>query len=329
MAAGGDEPRPAASRPGGGGGDAFSLEGVAAGGKRAMAAALAAIERRPGDPTVVALLDRAVAAPKAHVVGITGPPGVGKSSLIDALIRRWRAAGRTVGIVAVDPSSRRSGGALLGDRTRMATDPLDPGVYVRSLASRGRLGGLADLAYPVAVLMRAVYDRVIVESVGVGQSEAEITGIADTVLLCVQPGSGDSLQFMKAGIMEIPDIIAVTKADFGAAALRAEAELKAALSLATAGEWPVAVTRLSSQTGEGLDGLDAALADHLAFLAGSGRLDAARRAQAGAWVDEAIREAAGRQGLQAAQALIEREAGRSGPFETARTVLARLTVSTL
>ena len=151
------------------------------------------------------------------MIGLTGPPGVGKSTLVSALVRAWRARGRTVGVIAVDPSSRRTGGALLGDRTRIDVDPDDQGVFVRSLAARDRLGGLADLAAAAMVLMRALYDVVLVETVGVGQSETEIAEIADTVVFAVQPGSGDSLQFMKAGIVEIPDIALVTKADLGAA----------------------------------------------------------------------------------------------------------------
>jgi LAO/AO transport system kinase len=189
------------------------LDGLRAGGKRALAAALARLEQAADDPEIAALVDAAYIAPRAQVIGFTGPPGVGKSSLIDGLMRKWRAAGLSVGVIAVDPSSRRTGGALLGDRIRMRTDPEDQGAFVRSLASRGKLGGLAELAFPAVVLMRAIFDRVIVETVGVGQSEADISTVADMVVLCVQPGSGDSLQFMKAGIMEIPDIAVVTKAD--------------------------------------------------------------------------------------------------------------------
>ena len=186
--------------------------------------------------------------------GFTGPPGVGKSTLIDGLLKGWRAGGVTVGVVAVDPSSRRTRGALLGDRIRMRTDPQDQGVFVRSLATRGRLGGLAELAFPAIILMRAIYDRVVVETVGVGQSEADISTVADTVVLCVQPGSGDSLQFMKAGIMEIPDIAVVTKADMGPPARRALADLKGALGLASGGDVPCLM--LSAAKGEGLDALD-------------------------------------------------------------------------
>ena len=149
------------------------------------------------------------------MIGLTGPPGVGKSTLVSAFVRAWRERGRTVGVIAVDPSSRRTRGALLGDRTRIDVDPDDQGVFVRSMAARDRLGGLADLCAAAMVLMRALYDVVLIETVGVGQSETEIAEIADTVVFAVQPGSGDSLQFMKAGIVEIPDIALVTKADLG------------------------------------------------------------------------------------------------------------------
>ena len=172
---------------------------------------------------------------------LTGPPGVGKSTLASALVAACARGGETVGVIAVDPSSRRSGGALLGDRARIATDPeTTRASFVRSMAARDRLGGLADLTLAAMVLMRALYDRVLVETVGVGQSETEVAGVADTVVFCVQPGSGDSLQFMKAGIVEIPDLVVVTKADLGAAAERARADVAGALSLATAGDdWPV------------------------------------------------------------------------------------------
>ena len=176
--------------------------------------------------------------------------------------------GRTVGVIAVDPSSRRTRGALLGDRTRIDVDPEDQGVFVRSLAARDRLGGLADLAAAAMVLMRAVYDVVLVETVGVGQSETEIAEIADTVVFAVQPGSGDSLQFMKAGIVEIPDIALVTKADLGAIAERAKRDLEGALGIALGkGGWLPPVLLVSATTGQGVDAALDAVARHQAFLA--------------------------------------------------------------
>ncbi len=272
---------------------------LATGAKPAMAAALAAIERDPNDPDVVALLDMAWAAPKGHVIGLTGPPGVGKSTLTGALIRAWRGEGRTVGVIAVDPSSKRTGGALLGDRTRLANDAEDGGIFVRSMAARDRLGGLASLTFAAMVLMRAVYDIVLVETVGVGQSETDVVTVADTVVFCIQPGSGDSLQFMKAGIMEVPHIIVVTKADMGQAAIRARADVKGALSLNSAGDgWDVPVLLASASSGAGMDTLLAALAARRSWLGEGGRLADSRRSQDRHWLEETLRDRFGREGLK-------------------------------
>ena len=283
-----------------------SLEALARGGKPAMARALAVLERAPGEAATLALLDRAYAAPRAQVIGVTGPPGVGKSTLLGRLIARFRAADRSIGVIAVDPSSRRSGGALLGDRVRLVTDPDDECVFVRSMAARDRLGGLADGTVAAMVVMRAVYDVVLIETVGVGQSETDVAGAADTVVFCVQPASGDSLQFMKAGIVEIPHIAVVTKADLGAAAKRAVADLKGALSLgADSGPdtWPVSVLAISATGGQGLDDLAAALAARAAWLDEAGRLSAQRRDQAEVWLREAVRDRFGRDGLRRAGAM--------------------------
>jgi LAO/AO transport system kinase len=274
------------------------LSSVAAGGKPALAAALAQLERAPEDGASLALLDAAYAAAKAQVVGITGPPGVGKSTLTGALIARWRRERRTVGVIAVDPSSRTSGGALLGDRTRLRTDPGDSGVFVRSMAARDRLGGLAALTVSAMVLMRALFDIVLIETVGVGQSETDVAGAADTVVLCVQPGSGDSLQFMKAGIVEIPHVVVVTKSDLGDAAERAKGDAIAVLGLAErpAGGWEVPVLTLSALRAEGVEALASALEQHWRWL--GGRLIEARAAQAQHWLIEGVREAWGREGLR-------------------------------
>jgi LAO/AO transport system kinase len=275
------------------------FETLATGAKPAMAAALAAIERDAGAPAVIDLLDKAWAAPRAHVIGLTGPPGVGKSTLTGALIRAWRGEGRTVGVIAVDPSSKRTGGALLGDRTRLSTDPEDQGIFVRSMAARDRLGGLASLTFAAMVLMRAVYDVVLVETVGVGQSETDVVTVADTVVFCIQPGSGDSLQFMKAGIMEVPHVIVVTKADMGQAAIRARADVKGALSLGSAGGgWDVPVLLASASTGAGLDKLQQALAARWSWLGVDGRLAESRRLQDRHWLQETLRDRFGREGLK-------------------------------
>jgi LAO/AO transport system kinase len=165
-----------------------------------------------------------------HLIGVTGPPGAGKSTLLSALVAHWRAQDRTVAVLAIDPSSRRSGGSLLGDRARICTDPGDPGVLIRSTAAGERLGGLAPATALAAHALAAAFDVVVIETVGVGQAETDVAEIVDTVLVVVQPGSGDVLQFLKAGIMETPDVLAVTKADLGELAARTRRELSAALS---------------------------------------------------------------------------------------------------
>src|ERR671932_2578024 len=185
-----------------------------------------------------------------HVVGVTGPPGAGKSTLLGELVRSWRSGGRTVAALAVDPSSMRSGGALLGDRARIPYDPSDAGVFIRSTAAGGRLGGLAPATRAAAAALAAAFDVVVVETVGVGQSETDVAEVADTVAVVVQPGSGDALQFLKAGIMEIPDVLVVTKADLGDIALRAQRDLRAALRSLGSRDTPVVpVSSLPPPTG--------------------------------------------------------------------------------
>jgi LAO/AO transport system kinase len=275
----------------------MTLEALRQGGKRALATALAGLERDPGSDMAQRLLDEAWRFPKAHVVGVTGPPGVGKSSLCATLVAAWRKDGKTVGVIAVDPSSKASGGALLGDRVRIVHDSADDGSFVRSMAARDRLGGLADQTLAAMVVMRALFDRVLIETVGVGQSETDVAGVADTVVFCVQPGSGDSLQFMKAGIVEIPHLIVVTKADLGASAERARTDVAGALSLATAADWPLKTLAVSSRNGAGIDALMAALDSHRKHLAQDGRLAVARHRQSEGWLREALRERFGTRGL--------------------------------
>lgn len=273
------------------------LATLRAGGKRALSRALALIETRRGAADLARLLDDAAAGARAHVLGLTGPPGVGKSTLTNALVRDWREAGESVGVVAVDPSSRVSGGALLGDRARIATDPNDRDVFIRSMAARDRLGGLSDDTVAAVVLMRALFAHVLVESVGIGQSEADISFVADTVVLCIQPGSGDSLQFMKAGVMELPDIVVVTKADAGPLARRAASEVEGALGLfARSDTWVPPVLLVSATQGTGLDALREALAAHRTHL-GTAGLAARRQRQAQAWVEGAIRARFGNEGV--------------------------------
>jgi LAO/AO transport system kinase len=298
-----------------------TLEELRAGEKRALARALAAIETQADSESLAGLLDQACAAPRAHVLGVTGPPGVGKSTLTSHLIGRARGRGATVGVIAVDPSSRRTGGALLGDRARIATDPADRGIYVRSMAARDRLGGLSDQTIAAMVLMRAIYDCVVVETVGIGQSEADICFVADTLLLCIQPGSGDSLQFMKAGIMELPDIVAITKADLGDPAQRAKADVEGALGLYAAAGRRIPVVLVAAAQSLGLEVLDEAIGQHRDWLAQEQRLARRRAQQESVWVEESIRTRFGSVGLKVARPIMP---CMGGPFSVERTLSREL-----
>ena len=294
------------------------LDAIRAGGKRALGRALTQLETGAGSAEVAAFLDEACRSGAGGVVGLTGPPGVGKSTLTDALIRHYRSRGESVSVLAIDPSSQATGGALLGDRTRLQTDPEDNEIFVRSMAARDRLGGLSDHAIAAIALLRAVTDRVIVESVGIGQSEGDIAQACDTLVLCIQPGSGDSLQFMKAGIMELPDIVAVTKADMGAAARRAASDVEGALSLSRpeSSGWWVPVNEISAPTGLGLEKLVADLDRHADFLGQHGRLKEKRAAQEHYWLQDMIQSRFGSAGVEVAEqggAELERLA-ENGPF---------------
>ncbi len=216
---------------------------------------------------------------QGHIIGVTGPPGAGKLTLLSALLRSWRAHGRTVAMLAVDPSSRRSGGSLLGDRARIDFDPSDPGVLIRSSAAGTQLGGLASATRAAAQTLAAAYDIVVIETVGVGQAETDIADVADTVVVVVQPGGGDVLQFLKSGIMEIPDVLVVTKADLGQVAMRTRRDLTAALrSLGARSTEVIAVSSLPPP--QGVAELLIALDEHRSELDLPARRLRARRASA-------------------------------------------------
>jgi LAO/AO transport system kinase len=235
------------------------------GDRAAAAAALNVIENRAERDATKALLNEVSPAalerePAAHVIGITGPPGAGKSSLLSVLVAEWRQRQRTVAVLAVDPSSKRSGGSLLGDRARIDHDPRDDGVLIRSTAAGGRLGGLAAATREAAEALAPAFDVVVIETVGVGQSETDVEDVCDTVAVVVQPASGDVLQFLKAGIMEVPDLLVITKADLSDAAKRSRRDLTQALAAVGSSEVPVlAVSSVPPPSGIGelADALDA------------------------------------------------------------------------
>jgi LAO/AO transport system kinase len=271
-----------------------------AGDRSAAPAALNAIENRADREAAAALLAEVSPAElgreaPAHLIGVTGPPGAGKSMLLSALVGEWRTRGRTVAVLAVDPSSKRSGGSLLGDRARLDHDPRDDGVLIRSTAAGGRLGGLAAPTREAAEALAAAFDVVVVETVGVGQSETDVEEVCDSVAVVVQPASGDVLQFLKAGIMEVPDVLVVTKADLGDPARRARLDLEQALTALGASEVPV-VTVSSVPPPSGIPELADALDAHRSRIDLSERRLRARRASA-------VREFTAEHGERALRAL--------------------------
>jgi LAO/AO transport system kinase len=250
--------------------------GVRAGDKRALARAITLVEN--SDPLAYEVVrDLYPDTGRAYTIGVTGPPGVGKSSLISALIRHVREQGSTVGVLSVDPSSPFSQGALLGDRIRLADHFLDTDVFIRSMGTRGHLGGLAESTLQAALVLDAAgKDLVFLETVGAGQSEVEVISIADTVLLVLMPGSGDSIQALKAGIMEIPDVIAINKMDHPAAKTMLN-EVRSILALDHESAWKPPIVLTDATRGENVPELWAKIEEHRAHLENDGLLEERRR----------------------------------------------------
>jgi LAO/AO transport system kinase len=256
--------------------DADLAKRLVEGDKRALARGISLVE--DGDPAGWDLVREVYPRTgQASVVGFTGPPGVGKSTLIGALTKAQRDAGRDVAVLSVDPSSPFTQGALLGDRIRLSEHFLDPGVFIRSMASRGALGGLSEATLQAALLMDAAgKDDVFVETVGVGQAEVDIIDHADTIVLVLQPGSGDSIQALKAGVMEIPDVIVVNKADHPLTDTMLR-EIRGVLHLGPKLDWDIPVLTTEAAQGKGVDDLVEALRAHREHLEREGTLSERRR----------------------------------------------------
>jgi len=300
--------------------------------RSAVAIALnAADDARPGKRRaalqMLAQVEAQSAQRGARRIGLTGAPGAGKSTLLGALLRRLQQRGESLGVIAVDPSSPHSGGALLGDRlrARSALGELGGAIFFRSLAARERLGGLAESARAAVLVLGAVFDTVLVETVGVGQSEGEVADLVDTLIYVAQPGAGDLLQTLKAGVLELPDLVVVNKADLGPAAARHQNELQAGLALTEArGGWTIPVLLVSAQDGSGISELLQAADRHRAWLqerdarGASTRLAARRLRGRDRYVQSALLQRYGSYGLEAiggpaqAAALLAQSPGDSG-----------------
>jgi LAO/AO transport system kinase len=309
--------------------NASLAERLLAGDKRALARGISLVE--DDEPDGWALVREVYPhTGRAAVVGFTGAPGAGKSTLMGALIRLARASDRQVGVLSIDPSSPFRGGALLGDRIRLTEHFLDPGVFIRSMATRGALGGLAEAALQAALLMDASgKDDVYLETVGVGQAEVDVIDHADSVVLVLMPGSGDSIQALKAGVMEIPDIIVVNKADHPLTDTMVR-EVRGVLSLAPHEGWRVPIVKTEAVRGEGVEELASRLAEHRSWVESEGLLSERRRRNlrnevlglATVRLRRAL-EASVREDDEVQELLDEVVARRLDPASAARAILAR------
>jgi LAO/AO transport system kinase len=312
-------------------------EGVRTGQRPAVAAALNLLDdqRAASRTQATALMTQLLphySVSTAQMIGITGPPGAGKSSLTAALISHWLEHKQRVGVIAVDPSSPVSGGALLGDRLRMTSEVDNQHVFIRSLSNRGQFGGLSQEVWPMSLVMLCCFDIVIVETVGVGQREVDIASSCDTTCFVAQPGSGDSIQFLKAGILEVPHVVVVNKEDMGAVATRTLAELSGVLSPNHPdGGWTVPVLATSATRRSGIAPLGDTLVAHHQHLLATQRLQVRRREHQARWLLRCIEDEYGKKGvlqLGGAPAFIkEFSAHSANPLEQYSACLQRLSIT--
>ncbi len=306
-------------------------EQLLSGNKRALSRAISLLER--DDPLAARIM--AEVHPQSgsgYVIGITGPPGAGKSTLVAQLTREYRRQGRCVGILAVDPSSPFSGGALLGDRIRMEGHYLDAGVFIRSMSTRGAHGGVPRIVKGVVRLLEASgKDVTMVETVGVGQTELDVMGVADTVVVALVPEAGDAVQTLKAGLMEIADVFVVNKSD-RPGAQQMTANVRSLLTLSPAGHgWMPPVVETQAVKGVGIDELAQAIQQHRQHLAESGELEERRRKRRSSELTEALRDRVARRverqitGSAALKAMVERvESGELEPYSASLQLLDEL-----
>jgi len=275
---------------------------------------------------VIEKLDKFFNSPKAHVVGITGPPGVGKSSMINKLLGILRNKNLSVGVLAVDPSSKESGGALLGDRARFEINPNDHNIFVRSLATKNFLGGISEMTFPCMNVLRSFFDIIIIETVGVGQSEISIQDIVDTVIFCVQPGSGDSLQFIKSGIIEIPDIICVTKSDLSKLANNTLSDIESVKKFFIRTDQEISILSVSSNDSVGFENLYKSIDERWLYMKSKNKLYEQRRIQAEKWLKNTLINRFGLEGFKKISEIIEYG---NNPFSSLKTISERIKIDLL